>query len=113
MRGKTQYPNIHTLWKNEIDPPNNWALIVTAAAPHHTITKTAANTKLAVSPGAVNERTEERRRHTNNGPHKSPINIEKRERENERERERERMRERVCVCVCVCVCERERGRRNN
>ena len=36
------------------------------------MTKTAANTKDAVSPGAVKDSTEDRRRQTKRGPHKSP-----------------------------------------
>ena len=44
VKGNTQYPRIQTDWKNEIVPPNSCALIVTAAAPAHTMTNTAANT---------------------------------------------------------------------
>jgi hypothetical protein len=73
VKGKTQYPKIQMLWKNEIFPPNNCALTVTAAAPHHTITNTAAKTREVESPGAVTLRTDDRRRHTNKGPHKSPV----------------------------------------
>ena len=36
------------------------------------MTKTAANTNDAVSPGAVNDKTDESKRQTSNGPHKSP-----------------------------------------
>jgi hypothetical protein len=54
-------------------PPSSWALTVTAAAPNQTITKTAANTMDAVSPGAVKLRMVERRRQTSSGPHRSPV----------------------------------------
>ena len=46
--------------------------MVTAAAPHHTMTNTAANTKDAESPGAVALSIDESNKHTNKGPHKSP-----------------------------------------
>ena len=72
VRGKTQYPNMQMLWKNEMVPPNNCALTVTAAAPHHTITKTAAKTREAESPGAVKLSTEESNKQTSKGPHRSP-----------------------------------------
>ena len=45
---------------------------MTAAAPHHTITNTAAKTKDAESPGAVALSIDDSSKHTNNGPHKSP-----------------------------------------
>jgi hypothetical protein len=45
---------------------------VTIAAPHHTITNTAANTKDDELAGAVKLRVDERSKQTNNGPHKSP-----------------------------------------
>lgn len=64
---------MHTLWKKEIDPPNNWALTVTIAAPHHTITKTAAKTKEAELPGAVKLSVVDNIKHTKSGPHKSPV----------------------------------------
>ena len=47
VMGKTQYPNTHTDWKNEMVPPNNWALTVTTADPSHTAQNTAAKTILA------------------------------------------------------------------
>ena len=72
VRGNTQYPNIQMLWKNDILPPSSCALTVTAAAPHHTITKTAANTSEAESPGAVKLSTDERSKQTSKGPHRSP-----------------------------------------
>jgi hypothetical protein len=73
--GKTQYPKIQTLWKKEIEPPNSCALTVTIAAPHHTITNTAANTKEDELAGAVKLRVDERSKQTNNGPHKSPTKV--------------------------------------
>lgn len=72
VSGNTQYPKIHTLWKKDIDPPSNWALSVTAAAPHQTMTKTAANTNDAESPGAVILKIVDKVKQTSNGPHKSP-----------------------------------------
>ncbi len=50
---------------------------VTAAAPNQTMTKTAAKTREPESPGAVKERTLERRRQTRSGPHKSPVDKER------------------------------------
>ena len=47
--------------------------MVTIAAPHHTITKTAANTKEAELPGAVALSVVDNIKHTKSGPHKSPV----------------------------------------
>lgn len=63
---------MQTDWKKDIDPPRSCAFSVTAAAPNHTITKTAAKTREALSPGAVRLRTIERRRQTRSGPQRSP-----------------------------------------
>jgi hypothetical protein len=64
---------MHTLWKKEIVPPNNCALIVTAAAPNQTMTKTAAKTNEADSDGAVILKTMDNRRQTRSGPQRSPM----------------------------------------
>ncbi len=66
---------MQTLWKNEIVPPSNCAFNVTTAAPHQTITNTAAKTNEADSPGALRLNIVESNKHTNNGPHKSPKHI--------------------------------------
>ena len=73
VRGKIQYPNIHTDWKNDNVPPNNCAFNVTAAAPAHTTTNTVAKTNEAESLGADILNVVDNNKHTNNGPHKSPI----------------------------------------
>jgi hypothetical protein len=59
-------------WERKGFSPNNWALRVTAAAPNHTMTKTAAKTMEAESPGAVRDKMIESKRQTSKGPHKSP-----------------------------------------
>ncbi len=46
---------------------------VTVIAPNHTTTNTAAKTSEAVWAGAVAAKREESRRHTNKGPHRSPM----------------------------------------
>jgi len=46
---------------------------VTTAAPNHTITNTVANTNDEESPGAVILNIVDSNKHTNKGPHKSPI----------------------------------------
>ena len=73
--GNTQYPKMHTLWKKEMDPPNTCALKVTMAAPHQTITNTAAKTSEPDSFGAVRLSVIDKKRHTSRGPHKSPIYV--------------------------------------
>ena len=72
VSGKTQYPKMQTLWKNDIVPPKSCALTVTTAAPNHTITNTAAKTKEALSPGADKLKVMDNSKHTSNGPQRSP-----------------------------------------
>ena len=69
--GNKQYPNTHTLWKNDMFPPKSCPLIAMIEAPAHTITKTIWKTMLPSSVLAEKLRQVARANQSTKGPHKS------------------------------------------